>query len=103
MATDKKYFYLRLHGPRKTFALDMNDEERALMQKHVAYWAGIAPKGVIVVLGPVMEPGGPWGMCVLEVNDENEAKEFSENDPVIQSNRGFRYEMYPMRAGQVRK
>lgn len=103
MTTDKKYFYLRLHGPRKTFALDMNDEERALMQTHVAYWAEIGKRGAIVVLGPVMEPGGPWGMAVLEVNDENEAKELSQNDPVIQSNRGFRYEMYAMRAGQVRK
>jgi len=35
---DKKHFALKLIPCRPTFAQDMTDEERAIMQQHVVYW-----------------------------------------------------------------
>ncbi len=37
LAMNKQYFYLKLIPPRPTFAQDITDEERALMEEHGAY------------------------------------------------------------------
>jgi hypothetical protein len=34
---DKQHFFLKLNPPRPTFMLDMTADEKAIMQKHVAY------------------------------------------------------------------
>jgi hypothetical protein len=34
------HFFLKLIGPRPTFALDMNDAEKQVMQGHFRYWKG---------------------------------------------------------------
>ena len=55
------YFFCRLNGPRPTFAFDMSDEERAVMQKHATYWHELVAGGDVVLFGPVLDlkvPGG---------------------------------------------
>ena len=36
------YFFSKLIPPRTSFAFDMNETERALMQQHGAYWSKVA-------------------------------------------------------------
>ena len=74
MTEGRRHFFLKLIPCRPTFALDMTDEERAIMQRHVVYWRGLMDEGRVVVFGPVMDPGGPYGMGVIEAADEDEVE-----------------------------
>lgn len=99
----KQFFFIKLIAPRPTFAQDMNDEERTVMQEHISYWMGLTQEGTAVLFGPVFEPTGGYGMGVIEVADEQAAKEIMLHDPTILSNRNFAFEIHPMRVGMIRK
>jgi uncharacterized protein YndB with AHSA1/START domain/uncharacterized protein YciI len=90
------HFFCRLIAPRPTFAMDMNEEERAVMQAHAAYWVARMNEGKVVVFGPVGDPAGPWGLGVVKFPDLDAVQAFQAADPAILSKRGFRYEICPM-------
>lgn len=81
-------FVMRLNGPRPTFALDMNDEEREVMGRHAAHWQPYIECGQMIVFGPVMDDSGSWGIAVIEAEDEAELRAHSDEDPVITSGIG---------------
>lgn len=95
MSADKKNFFLKLHPPRPSFTIDMNEEERAIMQKHVAYWKPYVDDGTVIVLGPVMDPKGGYGIAVVAVDSEEQLNLLVVDDPANGLNS---YEIYPMRA-----
>src|SRR5579863_1436072 len=97
------YFFGRLLPPRPTFAQDITEEELKLMQTHGAYMGGLAEKGTAVLFGPVLEGKGGWGLVVFEAESESEVRALIAKDPVILSNRGFRYEIFPMLRAVLRK
>ena len=76
------HYFLKLIPPRPTFAQDMTDEERAIMQQHVAYWGALMSKGKVVVYGPVMDPAGVYGMGVVEAETEQELIDFMKNEGI---------------------
>ena len=92
------HFFLKLIAPRPTFAMDMDAQERAMMAEHFAYWKSRLDAGEVIVFGPVLDPNGPYGAGVIAAVDEAAARAFADADPAIRSNRGFVYEIYPMRA-----
>ena len=92
---EKKYFALKLIPPRPTFAMDMTDEEKSIMQQHVSYWGQLMDQGIVVVYGPVFDPAGPYGLGIVEVDNEEQVISITSNDPATAVNR---YEFYPMRA-----
>src|ERR1700743_3555230 len=77
----KQHFYIRLIPPRPTFASDMSEEERALMQQHVVYFRGLFDQGKVLIFGPVLDPTDNFGMGVLEVADLAEAEQLMAQDP----------------------
>jgi uncharacterized protein YciI len=89
------HFFLKLNPPRASFMMDMTDAERNIMQQHVAYWKPYVEDGTVIVLGPVMDPKGGFGMAVVEVESEERIKELMANDPANGMNT---YECHPMRA-----
>jgi len=91
-------FLCRLLPPRPSFAADMTDEERAVMQAHSAYLRGLAAKGIAVAFGPVLDPKGAWGVGIFQVESAEAIAEITNKDPAIQSGRGFTYEVLPMAA-----
>ncbi|MDB5805965.1 MAG: hypothetical protein JWN73_3287 [Betaproteobacteria bacterium] len=93
---EPRYFVARLLPPRPTFAHDMNEEEKVLMGEHAAYYRAQMAQGRVVVFGPVGDPAGPWGLGILRARDEAQGRAFTEEDPVLLSRRGFRYELLPM-------
>jgi uncharacterized protein len=95
------FFFCRLLPPRPTFAFDMTEEERALMSAHAVYWRARLGAGGAVVLGPVADPAGPWGLAVIRAADTEAARAMLDGDPVIAANRGFTFEMLPMLAAMV--
>lgn len=95
MSEDRKHFFLKLHPPRATFSLDMSAEERTIMQNHVAYWAPYVSDGTMIVMGPVMDPNGVYGVGIIGVGSEEELRQLLAHDPANGLNR---YEVHPMRA-----
>jgi len=97
------YYLLKLLPPRPTFPFDMTDTERELMQKHSEYWQMFTDKGAVILVGPVLDPDGPWGVAIIEVDDDNAAQTLADNDPVIKANAGFRSAIMPMPSIIIRK
>jgi uncharacterized protein YciI len=88
-------YFLKLNPPRASFTVDMTDEERSVMKRHVEYWAPYVQSGIVVVLGPVMDPKGGYGIAVVRVETEEELNRLLATDP---ANGLGSYEVYPMRA-----
>jgi hypothetical protein len=39
---------------------------------------------------------GAWGVAIVEVEDEADARALAANDPTIKSDRNFKFEIYSM-------
>ncbi len=97
---EKKHFVLYLIPSRHDFAQTMTDDERAIMQQHVAYWAAYLDQGVVSVFGPVFDPAGTYGIGIVSVDDESQLLSLMQHDPAAKINK---YEYYPMRAVMPKK
>lgn len=91
--SDIKYFFLKLNPPRSSFSIDMTDVERSIMVEHVLYWTPYVQDGTVLVLGPVADPKGGYGIAVIGVPDESVLKILVAKDP---ANGLCSYEMHPM-------
>src|ERR1700690_1531612 len=87
------YFFIKTQNPRPTFHLDMTTEERAIMERHVAYCSEKATRGIAIVFGPVMDPKGVYGIGGYQGSDEVEMRDILEHDP---ANGLLKYEVQPM-------
>lgn len=92
----KRHFLIKLIPPRPSFAQDMTNEERQLMQQHVAYWTQLAETGVALLFGPVSDPAGSYGIGVVAVEREEQVAVLTANDPVNTSGGQFKHEAYLM-------
>lgn len=88
-------------APRPNFALDMSDEERAIMGQHAAHWRPYLDAGQMVVFGPVLDTTGSWGLAVVEAPDDDELRAFAAGDPAVTSGTA-EFEIGTMLAGFVR-
>jgi uncharacterized protein YciI len=71
----------------------MKPDERAIMEKHVAYWTEKAAQGIAIVFGPVLDPRGVYGVGVYQVENEAKMRAFLDQDPA----KGLlQYELFPM-------
>jgi uncharacterized protein len=95
MSRDKISYFLKLNPPRASFGSDMTDNERAIMSRHVTYWKQYIEDGTCIVLGPVADPKGVYGIAVVMVESEEQLNKMIENDPANGLNS---YEIYPIRA-----
>lgn len=94
----KQTYFIKLIPPRPTFAMDMNEQERAMMMQHVAYFGKLFAEKRVLIYGPVMSAEGSFGMGVLHVENEAEAKAIMDSDPTIVASLN-RYQISPMRVG----
>jgi uncharacterized protein YciI len=97
MNTGMKQFLCKLIPPRPTFAQDMTEVERKIMQEHVVYWKGLSDRRIAIIFGPVLDPKGTWGVAIVEVASEPGAHILGRNDPAVQA--GLTFEVYPMPGG----
>src|SRR5438105_2820717 len=98
--TNKNFLYKHI-PPRTSFEQDMTEEEKNLMQQHATYFKGLMDKGIILVFGPVQDPGGIWGLAIVEVENEADAHILGTNDPTVKAGLNT-FEIYPMRIGMMR-
>lgn len=97
---DKIHYTLYLNPPRPTFVQDMTDDERKIMQQHIAYWNDYMSKGMVLVFGPVLDPKGAYGLGIIEVDTEQQMQDMIANDPANGLNK---YEYYLMKAVTPKK
>ena len=76
----KQHYFFKLIPPRPTFPQDMTDEEKRLMEAHSRYFDEHFAAGRLLLYGPVMATSGAFGLAVLEVESEAEARRFGEGD-----------------------
>jgi uncharacterized protein YciI len=98
---NKQHFFFKLIPPRPTFPQDMTTKEKLLMNEHSAYFQQQFEAGRLLLYGPVMAPDGAFGLGILEVADEAEARQFGENDPSVRAGMN-RWEFYPMQVARSR-
>jgi uncharacterized protein YciI len=101
-AAPKLRFFLKLVPPRPTFANDMTPEEGRLMQQHADYWKAQFATGSVLIIGPVLDPNGAFGMAVLETATEEEARSLAMNDPSVKAGLN-KVELSPMRLFLMKK
>lgn len=66
------------------------------MVAHGAFWQDEADCGRALAVGPVADPGGIWGLALVEVEEEADARALAARDPVITADLGFAYEVMPL-------
>lgn len=93
-------FAINLVAPRPDFVDSMTDEEKAVMADHVEYWTGLLAGGVAVVFGPVLDPAGPYGLGVVEVESQDQLQGLIVADPAVRS--GMTAKAYPMPGAIIR-
>ena len=49
---------------------------------------------IAIVYGLVVDSKGPWGVAIIEVSDEPDARALGTNDPAVKA--GLTFEVYPM-------
>ena len=94
-ATPANHFVYKLIPPRPTFPVDMTDAEAAIMEQHFAYWSRFEQRGIVVVLGPVLDPSGTWGLGVIAGDDQNDINALGAEDPAVKSGMST-FEVYAM-------
>jgi uncharacterized protein len=92
---DSVAFLYRLLPPRPTFAQEMSAEESAVMEHHVAYWQNLLNQDVALAFGPVLGPEDPWGLGLLDLDDEQAARAVGDEDPAVESGT-CTYKLVPM-------
>jgi len=101
MARMSQHFFLKLIPPRPSFAQDASPEELAIMRKHGEYCAEQFRAGRLLLYGPVLASEGAFGVAVLEVENEAQAREFGARDPSVLAGLN-RFEIAPMRVSEAR-
>ena len=97
------HFLYKLTPPRPTFALDMSEEEGAIMNRHFAYWERLFTERKVVAFGPVLDPKGLYGIGLVEADNEATALSLAAGDPAIAANAGFAFEMHRLHDAVVRR
>jgi uncharacterized protein YciI len=75
--------------------VDITDAEAAIMEQHFAYWSRFEQRGIVVVLGPVLDPSGTWGLGVIAADDQNGISALGAEDPAVKSGMST-FEVYAM-------
>jgi uncharacterized protein len=84
-ARPTNHFVYKLIPPRPTFPADITDAEAAIMEQHFAYWSRFEQRGIVVVLGPVLDPSGTWGLGVIAGDGPNDISGLGAEDPAVKS------------------
>jgi uncharacterized protein len=95
------YFLSKLIPPRPTFPLDMSEDERSVMLAHQDYWLPHVNAGLVLVMGPVLDPKGAYGVMIVNTPSLKTLEDWEAQDPVILARLGFAFENFPMPSAKV--
>jgi uncharacterized protein len=93
------FFFARLVPNRHDFPANITADEGAVMQRHSVFLHEQLAKGSLVVAGPVLDPGGVFGLGVLESESIDDVRALLATDPAGALGR---YEIFPMASAVAR-
>ncbi len=79
--SQKMQYMARLIGTRPTWPADVTPDEIKVMEKHFAYLQNLTHQKKVLVAGPHFDPG--FGLVILQVADEAEARQIMDNEPSV--------------------
>lgn len=79
------HFLYKLVPPRPTFPGDITPAEAEIMEQHFAYWEPFEADGTVVVLGPVLDPAGTWGLGILAADSVDDVLALVADDPPVKT------------------
>jgi hypothetical protein len=82
-------------------SLDTSAEGRSVMLSHQDYWLSYLNAGLVIVMGPVNDPSGAYGVMVAHAPSLKMLEDWQADDPAILSGRDFIYENHPMPTARV--
>jgi uncharacterized protein YciI len=94
------YFLCKLIPPH-TAALDKSDAVRGATLAHQDYWLPYLNAGLVIVMGPVDDPGGGYSVMIAHAPSLKMLEDWQADDPAILSGLDFRFENYPMPTAHV--
>ena len=97
------YYFCKFIPQRRDFLSTMTADEAKLLKAHGSYLQGLLGQGKVLAHGPVVEPGGGFGLSLFDVEDEDELSQLTAQDPMILAGGGARYETFPMIQLRYRK
>jgi uncharacterized protein len=97
----KQHYFFKLIPPRPTFPYDITEPEKRLMEEHSRYFDSQFVAGKLLLYGPVMATDGAFGLAVLEVDAEEEARRLGDDDPSVKAGLN-RFDICPMRVSGAR-
>lgn len=90
------FYLLKLIPPRPTYPDDASMAEMDAMGRHADYIRHHIDEGTVFAAGPVMDPAGTWSVAIVEVENDEALDRLCNEDPVIRTGLGFRWEVLPM-------
>ena len=97
----RQHYFFKLIPPRAMFPYDITEAEQRLMDEHARYFDQQFAAGKLLLYGPVLAKSGAFGLAVLEVETEKEARKFGDNDPTVKAGLN-RFEIHSMRVTSAR-
>jgi uncharacterized protein YndB with AHSA1/START domain/uncharacterized protein YciI len=78
-----QHYLARLLGTRPTWPDDVTEDEEKIMGEHFLYLRDLTAEKKVLMAGPVFD--FKFGLVVLQVKSEAEAKEILDNDPSVKN------------------
>lgn len=75
-----RHYFVELIGTREGWPENMTEREERIMQEHFEYLKDLTAQGKVLMAGPVF---GKFGMIVLAVYSENEARHIMAEEPSV--------------------
>ena len=101
--TNKNHFYIVIKPYRQDFLTNPKAEEDDIMSDHFHYLKSLLEQKKLFLAGPTLIPEDPFGIIILEVETEEEAKKLLENDPSIRLGIQKIVDFRPIRLSLTRK
>jgi uncharacterized protein YciI len=84
-AATKQHFLIRIEPVRAGFVDNPTKEESQAMGAHFAYLKKLLAEGKLIVAGPSINGPKTFGIILVEVDSEAEAKAIMEGDPAYKA------------------
>lgn len=84
-APEKKHFLIRIEPARSTFVDDATEAEQKVMGAHFVYLKKLAADGKVLLAGPSINGAKTFGIIVVEVENEEQARKVLDGDPSIKA------------------
>ena len=101
--TENYHYYVIIKPYRQDFLTNPNENEDKIMEDHFYYLKSLLKQKKLFLAGPTLITEDPFGVIILEVNTEEEAKKLIENDPSVKAGIQKVVDFRPIRLSLTKK